>query len=252
MTRRGQMSAAAAIVAIAGLLLPITSVGAAVFTPSDDLPDDTPAAPAAPTPADTTSVVEYLASSDVDSFAVCVTDPAALHVVVEGVDDAGAPRAMDTVMWLLDADGMLVATNDDRSATDLGSELVAGAAAATSPGVHVVAFAPFRSMPLDAAGADMGAPGSGPLTSWRHGSSAERWSRAGRSARRGIGIRGMWDRNRLQRRHGGRSDDRQRPLPGTGRAGRWTTARPRVWIAPPSADRAPAADPKVIPISRSW
>ena len=173
MTRRGQMSAAAAIATIAGLLLPITSVGAAVFTPSADLPDGTAAAPAAATPSDTTSVVEWLDAYDVDAFEVCVTDPVALDVIVEGVDENGTPRAMDTVTWLLDADGMLVASNDDRSATDLGSELVAGAAAATSPGVHVLAFAPFRSMPLDAAGADMEVPGSGPLTSWRLGNSTE-------------------------------------------------------------------------------
>ena len=171
MARRAQLSAAAAVVVIAGLLIPMTNVGAAVFTATVDLPDDTPSAPAASTPGDTTSVVEWLDSSDVDTFAVCVTDPAALNITVEGVDEHGAPRPMDTVLWLLDADGMLVATNDDRSATDLGSELVAGAAAATSPGVHVVAFAPFRSMPLDPAGANMEAPGSGPLTSWRHGSS---------------------------------------------------------------------------------
>ncbi len=171
MKRRGQMSAAAAIVAIAGLLTPIADVGATVFTPSNDLPDDTPTAPAGPTPADTTSVSEYLASSDVDAFAVCVTDAAALHVVVEGVDETGAPRAMDTVLWLLDTDGMLVAWNDDRSPTDLGSELVEGAAVAATTGVYVVAFAPFRSTPLDAAGENMEAPGSGPLTSWRHGSS---------------------------------------------------------------------------------
>ena len=171
MARRGQLSAAAGIATIAGLLLPMTSVGAGVFSSSADLPDGTAAAPAATTPGDTTSVVEWLDAYDADTFAVCVTDPAALDITVEGVDENGAPRPMDTVMWLLDADGMVVATNDDRSATDLGSELVAGTAAATSPGVHVVAFAPFRSMPLDPAGADMEAPGSGPLTSWRLGNS---------------------------------------------------------------------------------
>ena len=50
MKRRGQMSAAAAIVAIAGLLTPIDDVGAAVFTPSTDLPDGTPTAPAGADP----------------------------------------------------------------------------------------------------------------------------------------------------------------------------------------------------------
>ena len=175
MLRRGQLSVAGAIVAIVGLLIPVTSAGAggAVFSPSSDLPEGTPTDPAATTPSDTTSVVEWLASSDVDGFAVCVTDPAALHIAIEGVDSEGAHRDMDTVLWLFDADGNLVAWNDDRSAADLSSELVAGSAAETTPGVHVVAFAPFRSTPLDPAGANIELPGSGPVTSWRYGSSPD-------------------------------------------------------------------------------
>ena len=173
MTRRGQMSAAAAIATIAGLLLPITSVGAAVFTPSADLPDGTAAAPAAATPGDTTSVVEWLELRRRRLRRVRDRSRRRWTSSSRESTRTARPAAMDTVTWLLDADGMLVASNDDRSATDLGSELVAGAAAATSPGVHVLAFAPFRSMPLDAAGADMEVPGSGPLTSWRLGNSTE-------------------------------------------------------------------------------
>ena len=175
MLRRGQLSMAGAIVAIVGLLMPVTgaNAGGAVFSPSSDLPEGTPSDPAAATPSDTTSVVEWLASSDVDAFAVCVTDPTTLHIAIEGVDSDGAHRDMDTVLWLFDADGNLVAWNDDRSTADLSSELAAGSAAETTPGTHVVAFAPFRSTPLDPTGANIELPGSGPVTSWRYGSSSD-------------------------------------------------------------------------------
>ena len=110
-----------------------------------------------------------LDNGDIDAVTICVDDPAALHVQVGGVDDAGAPRSMDTVMWLFDADGLLVASNDDAPSGGLGSELVPGSAAATDAGVHTVAVGHFRAYPRDAVGTRMSDPGSGPLETWRTG-----------------------------------------------------------------------------------
>lgn len=147
-----------------------TQAGAEVYEPPSDLPDGTPGAPAGDTPASTTDVVGQLPSSDIDAFAICMTDPAAFHLVVGGVDDAGDSRSMDTVVWLFDPAGLLVAMNDDAPSGGRGSELVPGSAAATVPGVHTVAVAHFRTRALDVSGVDIDDAAEGPLASWYRGS----------------------------------------------------------------------------------
>jgi hypothetical protein len=162
---------AAGAVLLVGLAVP---VGASLFSSTEDLPDGSAAAPAAPTPADTTSVQGALHDPDVDAFLICVTDPVALHLTVTGIDGADAPTGLDTMVWLFDADGVLKAMNDDRTWYDPSSEI---ASPDTGPGLHTVAVGSFRSRPLDANGEVMWMPGHGPLHGWdaRSGFSGQRW-----------------------------------------------------------------------------
>lgn len=170
MRRRLEKAIVGAAATTAALLTLGGMAGADVHEPGEDLPDGTSSSPAAHTPASTTSVLSTLENHDVDAFYVCVEDPGAFHLQVGGVDDAGSPRHLDTVVWLFDSAGTLVAVNDQADpASGLGrdgSELVPGAAASSSPGLHVVAVAHFRSYPIDDNGVRMNDPGSGPLTSW--------------------------------------------------------------------------------------
>jgi hypothetical protein len=164
---------AGATVSIA-VLLQGGSVGATMFVPETDLPAGTPGEPAAATPAGTSSVLTDLQSSDVDAFAVCVSDPAALHVVATPVDANGVARPMDTVLRVFDAAGTLVAVNDDRIGmrVDDGSEILPGTAGASAPGVHTVVVTPFRAIARTATNAEIAAPGDGPLDHWSLGSTS--------------------------------------------------------------------------------
>ena len=141
-------------------------LGANVVEHPEDVPDGTPGNPAVPTPSDAMAVVSMLENNDVDAFAVCVTDPATLHLKVAGTGDSAT--RLDTVMWLFDASGMLVATNDDRAADDRGSEIVPGTAF-TAPGLHFVAVGYFRTKPYGTDVTTSLAPGQGPLQSWDPG-----------------------------------------------------------------------------------
>ena len=169
-----RLFSAGAVVAAAAIMVQGGSAGATMFVPHADLPAGTPAEPAAATPAGTSSVLTDLLSSDVDAFAVCVTDPAALHVIATPVDANGVARPMDTVLRVFDAAGMLVAVNDDRVGmrVDDGSEILPGTAGATTPGLHTVVVTPFRAIPRVATNAEITAPGHGPLDHWSAGSTS--------------------------------------------------------------------------------
>lgn len=166
-----RLFSAGAVVSIA-VLLQSGSAGATMFVPESDLPSGTPGEPAAATPAGTSSVLTDLQSSDIDAFAVCVTDPAALHLVATPVDANGVARPMDTVLRVFDAAGTLVAVNDDRSGmrVDDGSEILPGTAGASAPGVLTVVVTPFRAIARTATNAEIVAPGDGPLDHWSLGS----------------------------------------------------------------------------------
>ena len=155
-------------VGVAALGVPL---GAQLVAPAGDLPDGSPSAPAMATAADTTAVQSVLLNSDVDAFAVCVQDPASLHLSVYGVSATGARTNLDTVVFLVDADGTLVALNDDTPTADptfpRRSELLPGTVA-TSPGVHTVAVGHFRTKALLADQTEMRV-GDGPLASWSAG-----------------------------------------------------------------------------------
>jgi hypothetical protein len=143
-------------------------IGAELNEVATDLPDGTPANPAAPTDTAMTSLKSMLGNDDVDAFQICVTDPAALHLSVGGVNEAGEATNLDTVMWLFDANGTMLAVNDDRSGVDRGSVIVPGQAAA-SPGLHTVAIGYFRTKPYAADGTRILEPGQGPLDHWDPG-----------------------------------------------------------------------------------
>lgn len=155
-------------VGVAALGVPL---GAQLVTPTGDLPDGSPAAPALTTAADTTSVQSVLQNSDVDAFAICVQDPAALHLSVYGVTTTGTRTNLDTVLFLLDAEGTLVAANDDTPSPDPSfprrSEIHPGTFV-TSPGVHTVAVGHFRTQPRLADQTEMLVT-EGPLASWYAG-----------------------------------------------------------------------------------
>ena len=141
-------------------------LGANVAEHPEDVPDGAPGNPAVATPSDTLAVVSMLENNDVDAFAICVTDPAALHLKVAGTGETAT--RLNTVMWLFDAAGMLVATNNDRAAGDLGSEILPGTVM-TSPGEHVVAVGYFRTKPYGVDTFTPLSPGQGPLEFWDPG-----------------------------------------------------------------------------------
>lgn len=156
------------VVAGAAMLVAVGApIGAQLSEHATDLPDGTPSDPAAPTPADTTAVGSMLEHHDVDAVLVCVTDPASLHLTVGGLDQDGVRRNLDTVMWLFDGDGTMVAVNDDRSTDDLGSQI--GPGIDTEPGVHTVAIGYFRTRPYTIGDVLIEAPGQGPLDHWAPG-----------------------------------------------------------------------------------
>lgn len=167
MSVRGRKLLAGLTVASAVTLVGTMPASADVVQFAEDLPDGTAASPAASTPSATTAVVNSLGSHDVDAFQICITDPAAFHLTVEGVSDTGATRTMDTVVWLFDASGFLVASNDDASSGGtLGSAIDPGAVAASEPGAYTVAVSHYRTNPRRADSVVISQPGAGPLDHW--------------------------------------------------------------------------------------
>ena len=169
--RRRQVIGGAFVLGGLGVAALAVPLGAQLVMSAEDLPNGSPSDPAHSTPADTTAVQSVLQNSDVDAFEICVQDPAALHLSVRGVDAAGAPTNLDTVLFVFDEAGTLVGRNDDTAAGDplfpRRSELPPGSVA-TSPGRHTVAVGHFRTKALLADDSEM-AVGARPLASWYGG-----------------------------------------------------------------------------------